>query len=186
LLKKIRTNIESEGLNPSREILIIILGPDKESSEQAPASPSGLSSPSIALQRQVANYLQMNGIPYYLPGASHPNRYPDPSHRNADRFWWDGAITISRMYRAKGHESPMVYVLGLEQVAQDENNLRLRNQLFVALTRSTAWIHLSGIQDPNTQTDYLLYDEIRRVITSKNTLRFTFRRPPTQVLTDTE
>lgn len=186
LLKKIRANIESEGLHPSREILIIVLGPDKESSEQAPSSRSGLSSTSIALQRQVANYLQMNGIAYYLPGASEPNRYPDPNNPNADRFWWDGAITISRMYRAKGHEAPMVYVLGLELVAQDENNLKLRNQLFVALTRSTAWIHLSGIQDPNTQSDYLLYDEMQQVIASENTFKFTFRRPPTQVLTDTE
>jgi superfamily I DNA and RNA helicase len=186
LLKKIRANIESEELHPSREILIIVLGPDKESSEQASSGRSGLSSPSIALQRQVANYLHMKGIAYYLPGAPEPNRYPDSNNRNADRFWWDGAITISRMYRAKGHEAPMVYVLGLELVAQDENNLKLRNQLFVALTRSTAWIHLSGIQDPNTLSDYLLYDEMRQVIASENTFKFTFRRPPTQVLTDAE
>lgn len=186
LIKHIRNNIEDESLNPSREILIIILGPDQETGDQAVSSPSSLSSPSVSLQRQVANWLQMNEIPYYMPGALQPNRYPDSHQHNADRFWWDNAITISRMYRAKGHEAPMVYVLGLEFLAQDEDNLKLRNQLFVALTRSTAWVHLSAIQDPKTHTDYLLYDEMRQVIASENTLRFTFRKPPSYVLSDTE
>ncbi len=186
LLENLRANINDDELTPSREILIIILGDDTESSEKPVAKhPSGLH-PSIGLQRQVANFLQVNNIAYYLPGSLQPNRYTEKDNQNADRFWWDGAVTISRMYRAKGHEAPMVYVLGLELVAQDENNLKLRNQLFVALTRSTAWVHLSGIQDPNTQSDYLLYDEVRQVISSENTLKFTFRRPPTHVLTDTE
>ena len=186
LVEKIKTNVEEDGLVPKREILIIVLGPDQETIDPVPANRIGLTSASIALQRQVANFLQMNGISYYLPGALQPNRLPESNNQNADCFWWEGAITISRMYRAKGHEAPMVYVLGLEMVAQDERNVKLRNQLFVALTRSTAWIHLSGIQDPNTQSDYLLYDEIRQVMASKNTLQFTFRRPPAQVLTDSE
>jgi superfamily I DNA and RNA helicase len=61
----------------------------------------------------------------------------------------------------------------LESVAQQEENLLLRNQLFVALTRSMAWVHPSGIQDPHTHADYLFYEEVRRVLSSGTTLQFT-------------
>lgn len=121
-----------------------------------------------------------------MPGAADRNRHPDSNNRNVDRFWHEDAVTVSRLYRAKGHEAPMVYVLGLEAVAQDEANLALRNQLFVALTRSMAWVHLSGVQDSATHTDYLLYDEIRDVINSGNTLKFTYRKPPKRSLADTD
>jgi superfamily I DNA and RNA helicase len=186
LVEKIRHNLNHDGLQPNRDILVIVLGADQDAQEQGHKGNSQPSYPSFQLQRQVANTLQSQGIPYYIPGASSPNRYPDSSSRNADRFWWDGAITVSRMYRAKGHEAPMVYVLGLELVAQDESNQALRNQLFVALTRSMAWVHLSGIQDPDTHADYLLYDEMRKVLASGDTLRFTYRKPPKRMLADNE
>ncbi|MBW4422554.1 MAG: ATP-binding domain-containing protein [Myxacorys californica WJT36-NPBG1] len=67
-----------------------------------------------------------------------------------------------RIHRAKGHEAKFVYIDGLERAAEQEDNLLLRNQLFVALTRSQAWVHLSGITDPGTPSDYLFYDEVRR------------------------
>jgi len=121
-----------------------------------------------------------------MPGASEPNRHPTQNSQNADRFWWDDAITISRLYRAKRHEAPMVYVLGLELVAQNENSLALRNQLFVAMTRSMAWVHLSGVKDPSTHTEYLFYHEMRKVIGSDNTLKFIYRKPPKRVLADNE
>ncbi|MEP0873656.1 ATP-binding domain-containing protein [Trichocoleus desertorum AS-A10] len=185
LVEKIRHNVEQDELQRSRDILIMVLGTDQDSPESGQQNSNSQAAASLQLQRQVANNLQAQGIPYYIPGASDRNRYPDQSSRNADRFWWHDAITVSRMYRAKGHEAPMVYVLGLELVAQDESNLALRNQLFVALTRSMAWVHLSGIKDPDTHADYLLYDEMRRVIKSGNTLKFNFRKPK-RTLVDNE
>jgi superfamily I DNA and RNA helicase len=185
LIQKIRYNLDYDGLKLGRDILVIILGADQDSQGQGRMRNSQLS-PSSALQRQVANTFQSQNIPFYLPGASQPNRYPDQNNKNADRFWWDDAITISRIYRAKGHEAPMVYVLGLELLAQDESNLALRNQLFVAMTRSMAWVHLSGLKDPDTRTDYLLYHEIRKVMDSGDTLKFTYRKPPKRALSDNE
>lgn len=175
---QIRDNIESDGLQPSRDILVIVLGDPTESQGAAQAT-----TPSVQLQRQIANVLQSKGLNYYLPGAAISNRYPEPTHQNADQFWCENAITVSRIHRAKGHEAKMVYIVGLEFVAQAEADAFLRNQLFVAMTRSMAWVHLSGIQDPDTQTDYLLYDEIGRVMESGNSLTFTFRRPPKRDLT---
>lgn len=185
LVGKIRHNLEHDGLQLSRDILVIILGIDQDAGEPSLNGTKPTYS-STNLQRQVVNTLQAKGIPYYIPGAACAQRYVEQNGSNADRFWWDDAVTVSRMYRAKGHEAPMVYVLGLELVARNEAVLTLRNQIFVAMTRSMGWVHLSGIQDPDTYTDYLLYDEIRKVIRSGNTLRFTYRRPPQRLLTDNE
>ncbi len=187
LVEKIKRNVEHDGLQLSRDILVIVLGADQDAQGQEQTSRGKQLNPGSQLQRQVVNSLRMHGIPYYMPGAEKPNLYSENSfNRGADVFWWDEAITVSRMYRAKGHEAPMVYVLGLEHVAQDESNVSLRNQLFVALTRSTAWVHLSGIQDPDTCSDYLLYDEIREVIDSGDTLSFFYRKPPKRALEDNE
>lgn len=41
----------------------------------------------------------------------------------------------------------MVYLVGLDNIAKNESDLKLRNQLFVALTRSRGWVSLSGIGD---------------------------------------
>ena len=184
LAKRIQRDIDKDGLQPSRDLLIIVLGADGDHKLAPPTAGSGSSWTSLQLQQRVANTLHRHGIDYYLPGATKPNRYLDSKSKDADRFWHDGAVTVSQIYRAKGHEAPMVYVVGLELVAQDESNLALRNQLFVALTRSMAWVHLSGIKDPDTHTNYLLYDEMRRVIDSGDTFKFTYRRPPKRALDD--
>ncbi|BAS60299.1 pentapeptide repeat protein (plasmid) [Leptolyngbya boryana NIES-2135] len=178
IAKRLRHHIDEEGLQPSRDLLVIVLGgaETEESSQRHSAS--------FELQRQFAQTLRSHGIDYYLPGASTTNQPTTGMNQNVDTFWMSGAITVSRIHRAKGHEAKFVYILGLESVAQQEDNLLLRNQLFVALTRSQAWVHLSGIKDAHTYSDYLLYDEVRRVIASGTTLRFTYRKPSQRSLVD--
>lgn len=90
-----------------------------------------------------------------------------------NQFWYEGAITVSRIYRAKGNEADLVYVVGFDQVAQEESNIMLRNQLFVALTRARGWVHLSGVKGNSP-----LYQEMEQVIQSGNRFTFTFKRPP--------
>lgn len=67
----------------------------------------------------------------------------------------------------------MVYVVGVDQVASNENNVNLRNQLFVAMTRARGWVSLSGING-----NYAMYDEINNVLKSGNT--FTFVNKPSR------
>lgn len=184
LVKLIQHNLAEDQLQPSRDILVVVLGATQEDEDL-----TQLNAPtrrSRSLQNRVANALHSQGLPYYIPGASRQNDLPDSSNKNANKFWHEGAVTVSRIHRAKGHEAPMVYVVGLELVAEDESNLSLRNQLFVALTRSMAWVHLSGIKEPHTSTNYLLYDEMRQVIDSGNTFSFTYRRPPKRTTNDNE
>ena len=66
----------------------------------------------------------------------------------------------------------MVYVVGLDQVAAREDHIPLRNQLFVRISRSRGWVRLSGagMRGPRA-------DEIRRVLATGDTLRFTYRSP---------
>ena len=147
-------NLKIDGLRPSREILIIVLGIGWEA---------------IQLQTYIANFLIQQGIDIFIPGTSDCNILK-PSYHNAhgNQFWCEGGVTISRIHRAKGQGADMVYIVGLEQVAIAENNLNFRNQLFVAMTRSRGWLRLSGLGS------YPFYEEVSQVIKSGNT--FTFPR----------
>ncbi|MGL4500957.1 MAG: pentapeptide repeat-containing protein [Planktothrix sp.] len=143
-------NLKIDGLRPSREILIIVLGVGGEA---------------IQLQTYIANFLIQQGIDIFIPGTADCNILK-PSYAHGNQFWCEGAVTISRIYRAKGQEADMVYIVGLEQIAIAENNLNFRNQLFVAMTRSRCWLRLTGLGS------YPLYEEISQVIKSGNILTF--------------
>lgn len=184
LVRMVQHNLTEEGLQPSRDLLVVVLGTTQE--DEGRTQLDALTKESLQLQTQVAHALKSGGLNYYLPGARTQNQHLDAHSRDANKFWHEGAVTVSRIHRAKGHEAPMVYVVGLELVAKDESSLTLRNQLFVALTRSMAWVHLSGIKEPQTVTNYLLYDEMRQVINSNNTFRFTYRRTPNRTTNDAD
>ena len=74
----------------------------------------------------------------------------------------------------------MVYVIGFDKVARNENDLNHRNQLFVALTRARGWASLSGVGN------YSMYSEMQRVITSGDPFTFTYKRPPKRDIGDGE
>jgi len=153
--RKVRSNIEDDGLQPSRDILIIVLG------ERA-----------WDLRKKTARALQRHDVDSYTPTALDLN-VNDPSwpDTDPDRFWHEGGVTVSRIHRAKGNEAEFVYVVGLDQIAQGEASAHMRNQLFVALTRSEGWAHLSG------KGEHFMYDEVREVMESGNIIEFSFSRP---------
>ncbi len=156
LAVKIRENIE-EGLNPSRDILVIALGSGREG---------------FKLKTDIAKFLKKNGIDIYIPKAVNKNViYPKYPNIAPNKFWHQGAVTVSNIYRAKGNEAYMVYVGGLDNIAKNEADVGLRNQLFVALTRAKGWSDISGIGS------YSMYQEFEDVIDSENTFEFEFQRP---------
>ncbi|MBW4576106.1 MAG: pentapeptide repeat-containing protein [Aphanothece sp. CMT-3BRIN-NPC111] len=166
LAANILHNLKQDNLKPCREILVIVLGSFFEA---------------IALETHVASFLMQQGIDIFIPSAIACNVLnPDPESRDPNNFWCEGGITVSRIHRAKGNEADMVYVIGCDNVAQDESNVTLRNQLFVALTRARGWVKLSGIGK------YPLYQEIRRVIESGDTFKFTFNRRPKREISVTD
>lgn len=63
--------------------------------------------------------------------------YREPPFSVADK------VTLSTVYRAKGHEASVVLILGLDAI--DNRRRYERNKLYVAMTRSKAWVRVSGI-----------------------------------------
>jgi superfamily I DNA and RNA helicase len=158
LADNIKHNLQPDNLQPDREILIIVLGSFHDTTP---------------LIQQVAIFLINQGINIYLPTNNSYNLLQtEPEKRQPNQFWCEGAVTISAIHRAKGQEADMVYLIGLDNIAKDESNLYLRNQLFVALTRTRGWVNISGI------SDYSLYKELSQIIASNNTIKFTFTGLP--------
>ena len=160
LAARIKYNLEQDGLKPSRDILVIILGSVQDAGR---------------LETEVGKFLMEKGINIYIAAAKTLNQL-NPNFQagtlNQDKFWCEGGVTISRIHRAKGNEANMVYVVGVDKIAENESDPNLRNQLFVALTRSRGWACMSGIGD------HSFYGEINQVIKSGDTFTFTFQRPP--------
>jgi superfamily I DNA and RNA helicase len=166
LAEKIMHNIVHDGLNPSRDILVVILGSTYEAME---------------LETQIAGFLMEYDIDVYIPTALKLNDLvPQYPNHDPDKFWHEGGVTVSRITRAKGHEADMVYVVGFDNVARNENDVNFRNQLFVALTRARGWANLSGVGS------YPMYEEMRKVIASGESFTFTYKRPPRRDIGDSE
>ena len=56
------------------------------------------------------------------------------------------SIAFSGIYRAKGNEAAMVYIVNAEVCFDSSFDLaKLRNQLFTAITRSKAWVRVLGV-----------------------------------------
>ncbi|MBO3464444.1 ATP-binding domain-containing protein, partial [Aetokthonos hydrillicola] len=156
--EKIKYNIAHDGLNPSQDILVVVLGSR---------------STALELETEIGSFLIEQDINIYIPTALKLNELlPKWPNYNPDCFWHEGGVTVSRINRAKGHEANMVYVVGLDHVARNESDVSFRNQLFVALTRTRGWANITGVGN------YPMYDEMRQVIASKDTFTFTYKRPP--------
>ncbi len=102
-----------------------------------------------------------------------------PSHlagvdTGADVFRQTGSVTCTGIHRAKGNEAAMVYVVNAEEAHGSTANLaHVRNRLFTAITRSTAWVRVCGI---GPEMDSLI-EEYEQVSTANFELSF---RYPTQ------
>lgn len=159
LVKNIKIDIDKHNLNPSRDILIINLNEPHRSNN---------------IQNEIGKSLNNEGVNFYIPSYENindfsciwPNQKPKP-----DVFWQDNAVTISQINRAKGNEAPMVYIVGLEEIAKNESSISHRNKLFTALTRAKCWVKLMGVGS------YTLYEEIEKAIDSEGTFTFKFSKP---------
>ena len=166
LAENIKHNLEHDKLTPSRQILVLVLGDTYEA---------------MKLENHVAEFLMEQGIDIFVASAVRLNQLkPKYPNNNPDSFWCKGGVTVSRLHRAKGNEADMVYVLGCDNVAKNESNINLRNQLFVSLSRAKGWVSLSGTGH------YSMYDEIRQVIESGDTFTFNYKKPKRNFDDDTE
>jgi superfamily I DNA and RNA helicase len=68
-----------------------------------------------------------------------------------DVVFVDNSIAMCGIYRAKGNEAPLVYVVHAEYGFSGSNLSRRRNILFTALTRAKAWVRVCGVGQLMTQ-----------------------------------
>ncbi|MEU8854197.1 ATP-binding domain-containing protein [Streptomyces sp. NPDC048556] len=81
--------------------------------------------------------LQEHGIPSHLVGVN----------TSVDTVFLRGSVALAHIFRAKGNEAPMVYVIDSQNAASNVNTVTRRNTLFTAITRSRAWVRITGYGD---------------------------------------
>lgn len=54
-------------------------------------------------------------------------------------------ITLSTIFNAKGNEAGSIYIAGIDSVFSAKDDITERNKIFTAMTRSLAWVTLSGV-----------------------------------------
>ncbi|MEU8319750.1 ATP-binding domain-containing protein [Nonomuraea sp. NPDC048881] len=107
--------------------------------------------------------LSRRGISSHLVGVN----------TSTDEFYRSDSVTIAHIFRAKGNEAPMVYVVDSQYADSTVNLVTRRNTLFTAITRSRAWVRVAGWGEGMN----VIAREVRAVIDADFTLRF---RIPTQ------
>ncbi|CZX74275.1 ATP-binding domain-containing protein [Enterobacter hormaechei subsp. steigerwaltii] len=142
---KINADIQEQGLNAS-DILIICADDRNYKSYYS----------------VISEYLSSFGI--------------DINNVNADRynisdFSVDNKVTYSTVHKAKGNESYSVYVVGSESLYYNPN-VKNRNLLFTAMTRTKGWLVMTGIGTAALE----LFDEISDALEKAPSLEFKY--PP--------
>jgi len=88
-----------------------------------------------------------------------------------DTFYTGEAITFTGIYRAKGNEASMVYIINAQYCYEGMELSKKRNILFTAMTRSKAWLRVCGCGEGMKS----LSQEFDRV--KKNNFKLKFRYP---------
>jgi len=145
LAEEIKKNIEQE-LLPS-DILVINANPYTTKNDLFP----------------LKQILAEQGISSHLAGVT----------SSVDEFFLDDQVTLSGIYRAKGNESPMVYVVNTEYCFDGFDIDIRRNILFTAMTRSKGWVRLLGCGEDMDK----LSEEVDELKRKNYQLNFTY---PTQ------
>jgi superfamily I DNA and RNA helicase len=121
LVSAIERNLKDDELLPDD---IVVINPDPLTTRNAVAEPR-----KILLQK---------GINSNLAGVT----------SSADIFSEPGTVTFTGIFRAKGNEAAMVYVINAQDCFSallHRERARVRNRLFTAITRSKAWVRVLGV-----------------------------------------
>jgi superfamily I DNA and RNA helicase len=87
-------------------------------------------------------------------------------------FQAKGKVTLSTVYKAKGNEAYLVYVVGIDAIFH-QPSARSRNIAFTAMTRAKGWLQVSGL-GPAAQR---FAGEVKAAKNNFPMLRFTYPSP---------
>jgi superfamily I DNA and RNA helicase len=115
--EEITRNLANDELEPD-DILVVL--PDTYTSRRRGA--------------RLSRVLGTRGIASHLVGVN----------SSVDEVFIRDSVAIAHIYRAKGNEAPMVYVLDAQYGSNQLNQITRRNTIFTAITRSRAWVRICG------------------------------------------
>lgn len=149
VVNEIIKSIQEEGLRPD-DIVIITLD-DKYAHQYAKNINTKL----------YKNNIQLNSIidKFYEKG-----------------FLKDDAVTLSSVYKAKGNEAAMVFVVGCDAFENEKDSRAMRNKIFTAFTRAKVWLRISGISIENSS----LLKEMQEL--KNNDYKLIFKNTPLNIL----
>lgn len=127
LVKAIQQNLGADELLPDD---IVVINPDPLTTRDA--------------VKDARRILMQQGINSSLAGVT----------SSADVFTEPGAVTFTGIFRAKGNEAAMVYVINAQDCFSallPRDIARVRNRLFTAITRSKAWVRVLGVGSSMTK-----------------------------------
>jgi len=141
VIKKIVTLTQEQKVEPE-EIVVINLD-TKNSKEQF---------------EFIRQQLDIRGIKAITPG------YVEPT----DAFKEPGYVTLSTTFRAKGNEANIVFIVNSQRVITDKT-YKMRNAIFVSITRSRGWCYISGngpaIESLEAEFDSIIKDYPKFIFT---------------------
>lgn len=150
LLKMIKENIEEDQLLPS-DIMIIDM------------DTIGASDNKNKLDYYLYNKEEYKKLSIHLAGTLSP-----------EDFFRKDSIVYSTIYRAKGNEAFMVYIINAQRSAESLTPRSDRNALFTAITRSKGWVRVLGYGDEMQ----LLCDEFSEI--KNHNFKLYFEHYPTK------
>ena len=89
---------------------------------------------------------------------------------SSSEFAETGQVTLATVYRAKGNEAPVVYVIGFERLYSYLDELDNRNRAFTSISRSKGFVRITGV-GPDMQRAKA---EMKLIAEDIPYLRFTF------------
>lgn len=147
--EQVSRNLDQDELE-HRDILIIVTDPIRAQKQASP----------------IMRALNRRDIPSHLAGVT----------SSVDELFQEDSIAISGIYRAKGHEAAVVYVVDCQYANSNLEAGKRRNILFTAITRSRAWVILCGVR-PRMQA---ISAEVNTVL--NNDYRLSFSVPTDEQL----
>ena len=89
---------------------------------------------------------------------------------NNTYFNIENHVTLSTINKAKGNETGMVYIIGVDAIFKNKDYIIDRNKLFTAITRSKGWVTITGFKEVKQ-----CVDEINQL--KKNDFKLKFKQP---------
>ncbi|WP_375200696.1 DEAD/DEAH box helicase [Bacillus sp. RS11] len=86
-------------------------------------------------------------------------------------YYKENCVTLSTVYKAKGNEASMVFVIGCDVFNASKDTIKMRNKAFTAFTRTKAWLKLSGMN----WIEHSLWQEVDKVFSHSFSLEFTHK-----------